>query len=162
MQGLNDAGALWLATGKIHHGKLLIGLELHEVGTEANPTLLALVVIDLDGVVVVALEGDKASLISPNAILEANELLDLRVKGHGPELFVSQQHVGLPADGADGTITVVSHVDALVGIQWDSCSLLQKYDLHRWSVPARPLDHPPVDSVPDRAIGLSVSLLGAE
>jgi hypothetical protein len=57
MQGLNDAGAFWLTTGKIHHGKLLIRLELHEVGTEADPALLALVVIDLDGIVVVALEG---------------------------------------------------------------------------------------------------------
>lgn len=98
MQGLNNTWALWLATGKIHHSKLLIRFELYEVGTETDPALLALVVINLDGIVVVALECDEASLISPNAILEANQLLDLGVKGHGPELFVGIQHVGLTTD----------------------------------------------------------------
>ncbi len=54
---------------------------------------------------------------------------------------------------------VVSHVDALVGVQGDRPALFNERDLDRGNIATGPIDHPSIHGLADSFILLSVSLI---
>lgn len=140
---------------------MFIGFDHDEFGSKDDSADSLLIVVNLDGLVKVALVGDDSGLVSSYS-LKTQELLDSVVEAHFPELFVSFKHVGLATHRSDFTFSVVSDVDTFVSIKRYTLSLLEEFDLHWKSVSARPVDHPSVDCVTDSAVGLSVCLFGSE
>jgi hypothetical protein len=162
MKGLNDAWLLWFSTRKIENSKLLIRLELYELRAKDNPRLFSLVVIYLNGRSERASVCYKSCFISLVSSIKADQFFNHVIQRHLPKVFVGLKHVGLTALGPNATLTVVSHIDSLIGVQRNRSALFKNRYLHRRDIPAGSMDHPSVDCISNSSILLGMSLLGSQ
>mmetsp|Transcript_89341 Transcript_89341/g.149144 ORF Transcript_89341/g.149144 Transcript_89341/m.149144 type:complete len:321 (-) Transcript_89341:746-1708(-) len=139
------------ATGQLQHRELFLGPEHHQIRSESNARLLALVVVQLHDAVVWHVVRHYTRRVARRYgadFVVAGQGLQLlqhqRRQRLLPQLLVRRQHVCLAHHRPHGAALHVPDVDPLVLVQGDGIPPLHNGQVYAWDILLRAINHPAV------------------